>query len=81
MSARNLDAQNEIRKLKGFRERYTPTVTNAVLPITNDLVSQLVLPTKNKLIRTAARTRKQLDGNTPSIQLCEVSRFSELLEM
>ena len=63
ISAGKSEARNVIKHIKDLRERFTPTaaVASAVLPITNDLATQFALPSKDKLIRTAARTRKQLD--------------------
>ena len=69
ISAGKLEARNAIKHIKDLSERFTPTVAvaSAVLPITNDLATQFALPSKDKLIRTAARTRKQLDVNMPPI--------------
>ena len=71
ISAGNLEARNVIKHAKDLGERFTQTVAvaSAVLPITNDLATQFVLPSKDKLIRTAARTRKQLDVNMPPIPI------------
>ena len=67
------------KHIKDLSERFTPTVAvaSAVLPITNDLATQFALPSKDKLIRTAARTRKQLELNMPPIP---VARNFEILE-
>ena len=50
-------------------ERFTPTlaVASAVLPVTNNMAARFALPSKDKLIRAAARTRRQLDVNMPPI--------------
>ena len=77
ISAGKLDAGNVIRHLIDLSERFTPNVAvaSAALPVTNNLATQFALPSKNKQIRTAARTRKQLDVNMPPIpyaQKCEI---------
>ena len=61
--AGKLVVRNVIRYLKDLCERFTPTVAvaSAVLPVTNNLATQFALPTKEKIIQTAARTRNQLD--------------------
>ena len=58
--AGKLVVRNVIRYLKDLYERFTPTVAvaSAVLPVTNNLATQFALPTKEKIIQTAARTCK-----------------------
>ena len=70
-SARKLEARNVIKHIKDLSGRFTPTVAvaSAVLPIINDLANQFAHPSKDKLIRTDARTRKQLDLNMPPIPI------------
>ena len=53
---------------------------SAVLPVTNDLVTQFALPSKDKLIRTDARTRKQLDVNMPHIPVAQNFEIPEIFE-
>ena len=69
ISAGKLDAGNVIKHLIDLSERFTPNVAvaSAALPVTNNWATQFALPSKNKQIRTAARTRKQLDVNMPPI--------------
>ena len=59
-----------INHLKVFSERFKPTfaVASADLLVTNDLATQFALPNKYKLVRTAARIRKQLDVSMSPIQ-------------
>ena len=76
------DARNVMKHLKDLSERFTPSVAVAseVLPVTNNLATQFAIPSKGKLIRTAARTRKQLDVNMPPIlaRNCEIPETFEI---
>ena len=71
-SAGKSEGRNVIKHLKDLSERFTPTVAvaSAVLPVTNNSAAQFALPSKDKLIWTAARTRKQLDVNIPPHPRC-----------
>ena len=82
ISAGKSEAQNVIKHKKDLSERFTPTVAvaSAVLPITNNLATQFVLPSKDKLIRTAARTRKQLDVSMPPITVARNFEIPENFE-
>ena len=78
----NLEARNVIKHIKDLSERFTPTVAvvSAVLPITNNLITKFALPSKDKLIRTAARARKQLDVNMPPIPVARNFEIPEFFE-
>ena len=82
ISAQKLDARNAIKLLKDLSERFTPTVAvaKAVLPVKNDLVNHFALPIKDKLIRTPARKRKQLDVNMPPITVARKFEISQNFE-
>ena len=82
ISAGKSEARNVIKHIKDLSERFTPTVAvaSAVLPITNDLATQFALPSKDKLIRTAARTRKQLDVNMPPSPVARNFEIPEIFE-
>ena len=82
ISGGKLEARNVIKHKKDLSERFTPTVAvaNAVLPITNDLATQFALSSKDNLIRTAARTRKQLDVNMPPIPVVRNFEIPEIFE-
>ena len=82
ISAGKSEARNVIKHIKDLSERFTPTVAvaSAVLPITKDLATQFALPSKDKLIRTAARTRKQLDVNMPPIPVVRNFEIPEIFE-
>ena len=82
ISAGKSEARNTIKHIKDLSERFTPTVAvaSAVLPITNNLASQFALPSKDKLIRTAARTRKQLDVNMRPIPVARNFEIPEIFE-
>ena len=82
ISAGKPDVRNGIKHLKDLSERFTPTVAvvSAVLPVTNDLATQFGLPSKDKLIRTAARTCKQLDVNMPPIPIARNFQIPEIFE-
>ena len=82
ISAGKLEARNVIKHIKDLSERFTPTVAvaSAVLPVTNDLAAQFALPSKEKLIQTAARTRKQLDVNMPPIPVARNFEIPEMFE-
>ena len=77
-----MEARNVIKHIKDLSERFTPTVAvaSAVLPITNDLATQFALPSEEKLIRTAARTREQLDVNMPPIPVAQNFEIPEIFE-
>ena len=60
--------------------RDLPQIASAVLPVTNNLATQFTLPSKNKLIQTAARTRKQLDENMPPIPFAQSFEILETFE-
>ena len=77
-----MEARIDIKPMKDLSERFTPSVgvASAVLPITNDLATQFALPSKDKLIRTAARTRKQLDVNMPPIPVARNFEIPEIFE-
>ena len=81
-SAGKLQARNVIKHVKDLSERFTPTVAiaSAVLPITKNLATEFALPSKEKLIRTAARTRKQLDVNMPPICVARNFEIPEIFE-
>ena len=70
---------NHVKDLSG---RFTPAVavSIAVLPITNNFATQFALPSKDKLIQTAARTRKQLDVNKPPIRVARNFEIPEVFE-
>ena len=74
--------RNVIKHIKDLSERFTPTVAvaSAVLPITNDLATQFALPSKDKLIQTAARTRKQLDVVMALIPVARKFEIPEFFE-
>ena len=82
ISAGKLEARNVIKHIKDLSERFTPTVAvaSAVLPITNNLATQFALPSKDKLIRTAARTRRQLDVNMPPIPVARSFEIPKIFE-
>ena len=82
ISAGKLDARNVIKHLKDLSEKFTSTVAcgKAILPVTNDVATQFALPSKNKLIRTAARTRNQLDENIPPISVAQNFEIPEIFE-
>ena len=73
ISAGKSEVQKVIKLLKDLRERFTPNVAfaSAILPVRNYLATQLALPTKDKLIRTAEHTRKQLDFIIPLIPVLQ----------
>ena len=81
-SAGNSDARNVIKHLKDISERFTPTVAvaSAVLPVTYGLATQFSLLSKEKLIQTAARTRKQLVVNMLPIPVALNFEIPEIFE-
>ena len=82
ISAGKSEARNAKKHIKDLSERFTPTVavTSAILPVTNDMATQFALPSTDKLIRTAARTRKQLDVNMPPILVAQIFDILEFFE-
>ena len=78
-SAAKPDTRNVIKHLTDLSERFTPfiSVASAAAPVTNDLAFQFVLPTKNKLIQTAARTPKQLDVNMSPIPFAQSFKITD----
>ena len=82
ISAGQLEARNVIKHIKDLSDRFSPTVAvaSAVSPITDDLATQFALPSKDKLIQTPARTRKQLDVNMPPIPVAQNFEIPETFE-
>ena len=56
-----------MKNIKDLSEGNTPSVAvaTAIQPITEDIATQLVLPTKEKLVRTAQGMRKQREQLLP----------------
>ena len=81
ISAGKLEGRKVIRYLKDLSERFTPAVAvaSAVLPVTNDLATQFALPKKDKLIRTAARTRCKYTAPSPLRQISRSMKFFEIV--
>ena len=61
------DARLVLKNIKDLSDSNTPTVAvaTAIQPITDDVATQLVLPTKKNLVRTAQRARKQQEEVLP----------------
>ena len=78
-----MDDRKLIKHLKDLCERFTPTVavSSAVLPVTNYLATQFALPSKDKLILTAVRTRKQQDVNMPPVPVAQNFEIPENFEI
>ena len=57
----NPDARLALKNIKELSDSNTTTVAvaTAIQPITDDIAIQLALPTKENLVRTAQRARKQ----------------------
>ena len=55
------DARLVLKNIKNLSDNNTPTVAvaTAIQPITDDIATQLALPTKAHLVPTAQRARKQ----------------------
>ena len=73
ISAGQLEARNVIKHIKDLSDRFSPTVAD-------DLATQFALPSKDKLIRTPARTRKQLDVNMPPMPVARKFEIPETFE-
>ena len=61
------DARLVLENIKDLSDSNTPTVAvaTAIQPITDDIATQLALPTKENLVRTAQRARKQREEVLP----------------
>ena len=61
ISTGKLDARLVLKNIKDLSDSNTPTVAvaTAIQPITDAIATQLALPTKENLVRTKQRARKQ----------------------
>ena len=59
------DARLVLKNIKDLSGSNIPTVATAIQPITDDIATQLALPTKEYLVRTAQRERKQREEVLP----------------
>ena len=61
----NFDARLVLKNIKDLSDSNTPTVAVAIQPITDNIATQLALPSKENLVRTAQRARKQREEVLP----------------
>ena len=57
------DARLVLKNIKDLSDSDIPTVATAIQPITDDIATQLALPTKENLARTTQRARKQREDS------------------
>ena len=69
-----------MKNIKDLSDSSTPTVAvaTAIQPITDDIATQLALPTRENLVRTAQRARKQREEVLP---VCPATRSFEIPEL